>query len=123
MLYIKLPRVGAFFITLQLDSALSHLINESTHNYPSVHSIFSNNKMQISKVLAVSMVVTTSIAGPVTYSICQAGCAGVVMACYAAAGFVWGATAGAAAPATVLACNAAFGQCQSACWLATLLGP
>ncbi|TVY81250.1 hypothetical protein LSUE1_G006546, partial [Lachnellula suecica] len=28
------------------------------------------------------------------------------MACYAAAGFTWGATLGATAPATIVACNA-----------------
>ncbi|OKL57408.1 hypothetical protein UA08_07653 [Talaromyces atroroseus] len=29
-------------------------------------------------------------AGPAAYGICQAGCAGVVTACYGAAGFTWG---------------------------------
>lgn len=31
-------------------------------------------------------------AGPLGYGACQAGCAAVVMACYSAAGFTWGAT-------------------------------
>ncbi|KAF4300892.1 hypothetical protein GTA08_BOTSDO06836 [Botryosphaeria dothidea] len=47
-------------------------------------------------------------AGPVAYGICQAGCAAVVTACYAAAGFTWGATLGATAPASIIACNAGF---------------
>lgn len=61
-------------------------------------------------------------AGPAAYGICQAGCSGVVMACYAAAGFTWGATLGATAPASILACNSAYGSCQAACAL-VLLSP
>ncbi|KAI6186997.1 hypothetical protein M3Y98_00193900 [Aphelenchoides besseyi] len=53
--------------------------------------------------------------GPIGYGVCQAGCAGVVMACYSAAGYTWGATLGASAPATIVACNTAFGSCQAAC--------
>ena len=59
--------------------------------------------------------VDQSSAGPVAYGLCQAGCACVVTACYAAAGATWGATAGATAPASVVACNTAFGSCQAAC--------
>jgi len=65
---------------------------------------------------------TVTLAGPAAYGICQAGCASVVMACYAAGGFTWGATLGASAPATIVACNAAFGTCQAAC-AAVLLAP
>jgi hypothetical protein len=61
-------------------------------------------------------------AGPAAYGICQAGCAGIVMACYSAAGFTWGATLGASAPATIIACNTAFGACQAAC-AAALFAP
>ncbi|OCK90052.1 uncharacterized protein K441DRAFT_666685 [Cenococcum geophilum 1.58] len=57
-------------------------------------------------------------AGPAAYGIRQAGCAAVVMACYSAAGFTWGATLGVSAPASILACNAAFGTCQGACAVA-----
>ncbi|KAK7178169.1 hypothetical protein PSPO01_15782 [Paraphaeosphaeria sporulosa] len=46
----------------------------------------------------------------------------VSQACYSAAGCTWGATLGAAAPATIVACNAAFGTCQAAC-TAVLLTP
>ncbi|PWY63836.1 hypothetical protein BO83DRAFT_323600 [Aspergillus eucalypticola CBS 122712] len=61
-------------------------------------------------------------AGPLGYGICQAGCAAVVMACYSAAGYTWGATLGATAPASIVACNAAFGTCCAHC-AATLLAP
>lgn len=54
-------------------------------------------------------------AGPLGYGICQAGCSAVVMACYGAAGFTWGAVLAITAPATILACNGAFGTCQAAC--------
>ncbi|RYP75671.1 hypothetical protein DL770_007356 [Monosporascus sp. CRB-9-2] len=60
----------------------------------------------------------TILAGPAAYGVCQTGCAGVVMACYAAAGFTWGATLGATAPASIVACNSAYGACQAACWAA-----
>ncbi|KAH8653200.1 zygote-specific protein, partial [Tricladium varicosporioides] len=63
-----------------------------------------------------------ALAGPALYGICQAGCATVVMACYTAAGFTWGATLGASAPPTILACNAAFGTCSAAC-AAVILAP
>jgi len=54
-------------------------------------------------------------AGPAAYGLCQAGCSAVVMACYSAAGFTWGATLGASAPASIISCNTAFGTCQAAC--------
>jgi len=76
----------------------------------------------ITTALAILIFATTASAGPIGYAICQGGCAGVVMACYSAAGFTWGATLGATAPATVLACNAAYGTCQAAC-AAVLLVP
>ena len=61
-------------------------------------------------------------AGPAAYGVCQAGCATVVMACYSAAGFTWGATMGITAPASILGCNSAFGTCQAAC-ASVLLAP
>ncbi|KAI1074424.1 hypothetical protein F5B20DRAFT_586311 [Whalleya microplaca] len=64
--------------------------------------------------LALLAAVPTALAGPAAYGICQAGCAAVVMACYTAAGFTWGATLGASAPATVVACNTAETKLQKA---------
>ncbi|KAF4339535.1 hypothetical protein FBEOM_6561 [Fusarium beomiforme] len=65
----------------------------------------------------------TAHAGPVAYGVCQAGCASVAMACYAAGGATWGATAGATAPATIVACNSAFGACSAACAQTALIAP
>ena len=62
-------------------------------------------------------------AGPIAYGVCQGGCAAVAMACYAAAGAVWGATAGVGAPPAVVACNGAFGLCSSKCAAVALLAP
>ena len=45
----------------------------------------------------------------------------MAMACYAAAGAVWGATAGVGAPPAVVACNTAFGMCYSACAAAVVV--
>ncbi|KAL3608787.1 hypothetical protein FPOAC2_03797 [Fusarium poae] len=66
-------------------------------------------------IAAMTALLATASAGPIAYGICQAGCASVVMACYGAAGFTWGATLGATAPATIIACNSAFGTCSAAC--------
>ena len=73
--------------------------------------------MQISRLLLSTIILAANVAyaGPVAYGACQAGCAGIVMACYAAAGATWGATAGVTAPATVVACNLAFGKCSATC--------
>ncbi|KAH7233981.1 uncharacterized protein BKA55DRAFT_522900 [Fusarium redolens] len=65
----------------------------------------------LSVVTTLAILSTTVSTGPVAYGVCQAGCAGVVMACYGAAGYTWGATVGATAPATIIACNSAFGTC------------
>ncbi|KAL3087010.1 hypothetical protein niasHT_025534 [Heterodera trifolii] len=61
----------------------------------------------------------SAIAGPAAYGVCQAGCSAVVVACYAAAGAVFGTvTAGIGTPHAIVACNTAYGTCQSACWTA-----
>ncbi|MCJ1428390.1 hypothetical protein MMC29_006300, partial [Sticta canariensis] len=59
-------------------------------------------------ILLLLLLPASTQAGPAAYGVCQAGCAGIVMACYSAAGFVWGATLGVGAPPAILACNAAF---------------
>ncbi|EJT69068.1 hypothetical protein GGTG_13336 [Gaeumannomyces tritici R3-111a-1] len=74
-------------------------------------------------IMLVTMAFTSpAFAGPAAYGVCQAGCAAVVMACYSAAGFTWGATLGVSAPPTIIACNTSFGTCQAAC-AAVLLSP
>lgn len=65
---------------------------------------------------------TTAYAGPAAYGVCQAGCASIVMACYAAGGATWGATLGATAGPTIVACNAGFGTCSATC-ASLLLAP
>jgi hypothetical protein len=61
-------------------------------------------------------------AGPAASSICYAGCAAVVVACYAAAGATFGTvTAGVGTPAAIIGCNSAFGTCQAACMAAFFL--
>ncbi|KAL3122513.1 hypothetical protein niasHT_003049 [Heterodera trifolii] len=69
-------------------------------------------------ILLLSLV-AHSRAGPAAYGVCQAGCAAVVVACYGAAGVVFGTiTAGVGTPPAIMACNAAYGSCQAACWAA-----
>lgn len=74
------------------------------------------------KIAVLLPFIGTAIAGPIGYGACQAGCACVVMACYSAAGYTWGATLGATAPPSIAACNAAYGTCQAAC-AAAILAP
>lgn len=52
-------------------------------NNPSTHPLPSKMKPT---VLILLLPATPIFAGPLAYGICQAGCASVVMACYAAAG-------------------------------------
>jgi hypothetical protein len=55
-------------------------------------------------------------AGPLAYGICQSGCNGVAVACYAAAGFTFGTvTAGMGVCPAIIGCNVALGSCMAAC--------
>ncbi|KAK2073227.1 hypothetical protein P8C59_007522 [Phyllachora maydis] len=78
--------------------------------------------MQPIKILFPAMLIFghAAHAGPVAYGLCQAGCAAVVTACYAAGGATWGVTGGASVPPTIVACDSAFGACQAACWAAVI---
>lgn len=69
------------------------------------------------------LLITPSFAGPLASGICYAGCAGVTVACFAAAGFTFGTVPGAIIAATpaLAACNAAFGLCEAACMAAFFL--
>ncbi|PSN33737.1 hypothetical protein C0J52_23715 [Blattella germanica] len=62
--------------------------------------------------------------GRVAAGICYAGCAAVVVACFAAAGFTFGTVPGALIAATpaLAACNGAFAVCERAC-IAALADP
>ena len=79
-------------------------------------------KILSTNLAILSLLANNVSAGPAGYGVCQAGCSGVVMACYGAAGFTLGATLDATAPASIIACNANYGACQAAC-AATLLAP
>ena len=65
--------------------------------------------------IGLAFLATPASAGLAGYGICQAGCAAVVTACYAAGGAIWGATPGATASSAIVGCNNAFGTCQAAC--------
>ncbi|XP_043465910.1 uncharacterized protein LOC122500848 [Leptopilina heterotoma] len=78
-----------------------------------------NQKLIIALVLALANVAT---AGPLAAGICYAGCAGVVCACFAAAGVVFGTvplSVIAATPA-LAGCNSAFATCMSLCSAAVI---
>lgn len=101
------------------------LPNHRSIQTPRLQNITSNiMKLNLLTTLLTTTLLTSApvFAGPVSYAACQAGCAGIVMACYAAAGFTWGATLGATAPASIIACNSAYAGCQSVCAGLTL-GP
>lgn len=60
--------------------------------------------------------------GPIAAALCSSGCAALVVACYAAAGVVFGTiTAGLGTPPAILACNAAFGTCMASCAAALVI--
>ena len=80
--------------------------------------------MKFTAVVLCFLIFTTTFveAGPAAYGICQAGCAALVVACYAAAGAVFGTvTGGVGAAPAILACNLAFGKCSAACIAAGFL--
>ncbi|KAI0744948.1 hypothetical protein C8Q76DRAFT_789410 [Earliella scabrosa] len=81
------------------------------------------------KLLSIAVVLSTLpalpvYAGPLAYALCQTGCNAVVVACYGAAGAVFGTvTAGVAVAPAILACNAALGTCSAACAATALIAP
>lgn len=77
---------------------------------------------KLGSAILILLMSTTVQSGPTASGICYAGCATVVVACYAAAGATFGTvTAGVGTPAAILACNGAFGSCQAACMVAFFL--
>ena len=60
--------------------------------------------------------------GPLAAGICYAGCAGVTVACFSAAGFTFGTVPFSIIAATpaLAACNTAFGACEAACMVCLL---
>lgn len=80
--------------------------------------------MHVFKPLHLLAVTTTTMAGPLAYAACQAGCAGLVVACYTAGGFIFGTvTAGDGTPVVLDACNSTFGSCQAVCATVALFAP
>lgn len=84
-------------------------------------------KMNALKVTIMMVVlfgfIQTSQAGILAYGVCQAGCAGVAVACFGAAGFTFGTVPGAVIAATpaLATCNGAYAACYAACSAAFLL--
>ena len=57
------------------------------------------------------------MASAISYGLCQTACNTGAAACYANAGFIFGAvTAGVGIPAAVATCNTAQGACMAACY-------
>ncbi|KAG1875882.1 uncharacterized protein F5891DRAFT_1279217 [Suillus fuscotomentosus] len=72
------------------------------------------NLKSLTLLLTAAAVPQVVVAGPCLYAICQAGCIGLVVTCYAGAGFTLVVAPPLAGPA-VIACNVAFGGCTLAC--------
>ncbi|KAL4072098.1 hypothetical protein J3A83DRAFT_4372086 [Scleroderma citrinum] len=102
------------------QSTLSLLTTTTTSKKPLSHQSSMNFKtLTALTALAAAPAVT---AGPLAYALCQTGCNGLAVACYAAAGFTFG-VALPAAPPMILGCNAALGTCMAACAVTALLAP
>ena len=71
----------------------------------------------LSLAIGILMLAGAVNGGPFSYAACQAGCAGIVVACYSAAGFTWGTVPDAVLLATpaLAACSDAYVSCQSVC--------
>jgi hypothetical protein len=60
-------------------------------------------------------------AGLFEYGVCQSGCAGITVACYGAAGFVFGTVIKSVdTPSAISFCNKTFGKCSAKCSSITL---
>ena len=75
------------------------------------------NKKIFALVVACALMLSSLLlvrvdAGYVTGSASAAGCAGLAVACYSGAGYVFGTVLSAFAPTPILNCNAAFGKCM-----------
>jgi hypothetical protein len=82
------------------------------------------NRFALFIVIAIAMVVIDVQAGLIAYGLCQAGCSTLAVACYGAAGAVFGTVLAVTAPPAVASCNAAFGTCSASCAAAFLVpGP
>jgi len=82
------------------------------------------NFFKIFSLLAVGFV-NKAEAGPFSalgsYGVCQTGCNAVAVSCYAAGGYVFGATTfGAGIPAVIASCNSALGTCMAGCAAITI---
>jgi len=78
-------------------------------------------KMLVLFLCVIILMALYAKAGLVAYGMCQSGCAGIVVACYAGAGYVFGTVVtGVNTPAAILACNKTFGKCSSICSSVTL---
>jgi Flp pilus assembly protein protease CpaA len=103
----------------------THNLVRSKHTKNSLSQYKSRSTM-MNKILillfALAILIRTIEGGPLSYAICQTGCNAVAVACYAGAGFTFGTvTAGAGAPAAIVACNTALGYCMAQCVVAGLI--
>jgi hypothetical protein len=82
-------------------------------------------KFVIFAVLVSLLSMQSALSGIIGYGLCQTGCNGLAVACYAAGGCIFGTfTAGTATPAVILACNAGLSACMMGCIAAgALSGP
>ncbi|KAF9042497.1 hypothetical protein BJ165DRAFT_1349092 [Panaeolus papilionaceus] len=81
-----------------------------------------NRTFTSAAVLAVALLPTVN-AGFITYGICQTGCDSLAVACYAAAGFTFGAVAAPLALPAIVPCNIALGTCSATCAAITFFSP
>ncbi|EIW80255.1 hypothetical protein CONPUDRAFT_105217 [Coniophora puteana RWD-64-598 SS2] len=73
-------------------------------------------------LLVAASAAPAAVGGPIAYGICQTGCNGLAVACYAGAGFTFGVTIIGGPPA-VIACNVALGTCMAGCATVALFAP
>lgn len=74
-------------------------------------------RFMLGVLIMTTMMLPPAQGGPVAYATCQAGCALIATACFAAAGFTWGTVPGAviAAVPALAACNTALATCYAMC--------
>ncbi|KAG6970997.1 hypothetical protein JG688_00004631 [Phytophthora aleatoria] len=96
-----------------------------TTSNPAYFAIRKETLPMLKKLIITLMAALASLpevdAGILAYGICQSGCNAVAVACYSAAGAVFGTvTAGVGAIPAVIGCNGALGTCMAGCVAAGL---
>ena len=93
------------------------LADQETINKYYIEAMASRRLMLAALIIVTISMMSSVQGGPLSYAACQKGCAGLVVACFSAAGVAFGAVPGAviAASPALAGCNSAYAACYTTC--------